>query len=87
MSEFAAGDFEPTYQVKMIRAYPVISGIADGVQMITATPEEWRTAFQRILDSRNLATTHRLYLEGKPRPIERLPEDVLAMFPTCGEQP
>jgi hypothetical protein len=81
--EFAADDFEPTYQVKMIRAYPVISGMSGDVQMITASPEEWRAAFQRILDNRNLARTHQLYLEGKPRPIERLPAAELDVYPTC----
>jgi hypothetical protein len=61
--EFRAEDFDATYQLRMITAYPVIAQM-DADELMFGDPEEKREAFQRILNNRNLATTHRLYLEA-----------------------
>lgn len=58
-------DFDATYQLRMIMAYPVIAQM-DADELMFGTPEEKREAFQRILNNRNLARTHQLYLDANP---------------------
>lgn len=62
--DFRPEDFDATYQLRMIQAYPVIAEMTAD-ELMFGDPEEKREAFQRILRCRNLATTHRLHLEGK----------------------
>jgi hypothetical protein len=64
VEDLAADDFDGTYQLRMIMAYPVISDMSRD-ELMFATPEEKRAAFERILKARNLRRTHELYLESK----------------------
>ena len=60
----SADDFDATYQLRMVMAYPVIGGLGrDGLML--ATPDVKRAAFERILANKNLRRTHELYLEAR----------------------
>jgi hypothetical protein len=61
----SADDFDGAYQLRMITAYPVISGMGRD-ELMFATPDEKRAAFERILAARNLRRTHELYLADRP---------------------
>ena len=61
---FSPEDFDASYQLRMITAYPVIAEM-NADELMFGDPEEKREAFGRILRARNLATTHRLYLEAR----------------------
>lgn len=63
-ADLNADDFDSTYQLRMVMAYPVIGGLnRDGLML--ATPDVKRAAFERILKARNLRRTHELYLESR----------------------
>jgi hypothetical protein len=62
--ELNPDDFDSTYQLRMVMAYPVIGGLnRDGLML--ATPDVKRAAFVRILANRNLRRTHELYLADR----------------------
>ncbi len=63
MDDLSADDFVGTYQLRMIYAYPVIADLSRD-ELVFATPDEKRAAFERILGARNLRRTHELYLEA-----------------------
>jgi hypothetical protein len=54
-------DFDGGYQLRMITAYPVIADMTRD-ELMFATPDEKRAAFERILTAKNLRRTHELYL-------------------------
>jgi len=61
VEDLAAGDFDGTYQLRMIMAYPVISDMSRD-ELMFADPDEKRAAFERILAAKNLRRTHEMYL-------------------------
>ena len=61
---FTPDQFDLSYQLRMITAYPVIAEM-DADELMLSDAWEKREAFQRILNNRNLQTTHRLYLEAE----------------------
>ena len=63
--DLAADDFDGTYQLRMIMAYPVIADMSRD-ELMFATPDEKGAAFGRILAAKNLRRTHELYLEARP---------------------
>jgi hypothetical protein len=61
---FKVRHFTVEYRMKMITAYPTISGMTTA-EMYGATGSQLDEAFLRVLDCRNLARTHRLWLESR----------------------
>jgi hypothetical protein len=68
--DLAEDDFDGTYQLRMIMAYPVIADMSRD-ELMFATPEEKRAAFQRILAAKNLRRTHELYLADRSENHDR----------------
>lgn len=55
-------DFDRRYRFRMVKAYPVISGVPD---VFAATHDEIDAGFRYVLDSRNLRRTHEMYLADR----------------------
>lgn len=54
-------DFPRSYRFRMVKAYPIISGVPDAY---AATHDEIDEGFRYVLEARNLRRTHELYLGG-----------------------
>jgi hypothetical protein len=59
--ELRPGQFPPAYRLRMLQAYPVIAGLTAD-ELYTSTQGQRDRAFRRILASRHLQDTHRMYL-------------------------
>ncbi len=59
-----AEDFDVEYRVRMVKAYPVISGVPDAFE---ASWSDIEAGFERVLVARNLRRTHEMYLGAHRR--------------------
>lgn len=64
-AEFWLEDFPLSYRLRMIQAYPVIAQM-DADEEYHATAEERDAAFTQVMNARNLALTHRMYVAALP---------------------
>lgn len=58
--------FDAGYKARMIQAYPAIAQM-DPEEMFYGTIADREAAFQRVLDSPALRSTHQAYLDDRPR--------------------
>jgi PAS domain-containing protein len=56
--------FDVEYRVRMVKAYPVISGVPDAFE---ASWSDIEAGFERVLVARNLRRTHEMYLGAHRR--------------------